>query len=400
MTPTTLFVCHDANRAGAQIVLLQLLQQLKKHDMPIHLLLCGDGPLEKDFQQVVSITKLPSLRSRFFGKIIDKILQKIGLLNGLKRRDEKQQWQQFEHELLSKNIGLIFVNTIANAGIHQRLDFLNAPTVLFAHELAHSIKMYSRADELQRMLNKTRHLIVVSEAVANHYQTTYNFDKSRISTFQIIDIEQVLQKIELGLQTNIRAKHHLPANALVVTGCGNAEWRKGNDLFMVVAQQVISQNPDFPIYFFWVGMAADNELYDIQRDDAEKMGLAERIIHISPTPDVFQYLSQTDVFLLCSREDPYPLVVLEAALAQKPIVAFANAGGAAELIEDDAGFVVPYFDTNKMANSISKLLIDKSLAQQMGHCAHQKVIARHQTAPNVAKVISIIHTHTSCHHSK
>jgi glycosyltransferase involved in cell wall biosynthesis len=54
------------------------------------------------------------------------------------------------------------------------------------------------------------------------------------------------------------------------------------------------------------------------------------------------YLSVFDIFALTSREDPYPLVVLEAALLQKPMVCFEKAGGAQDLIETDAGLIVPY----------------------------------------------------------
>ena len=56
------------------------------------------------------------------------------------------------------------------------------------------------------------------------------------------------------------------------------------------------------------------------------------------------YFSIFDVFALMFREDPFPLVCLEAALLEKPNLCFARAGGASELVESDSGFVVPYLD--------------------------------------------------------
>jgi glycosyltransferase involved in cell wall biosynthesis len=64
------------------------------------------------------------------------------------------------------------------------------------------------------------------------------------------------------------------------------------------------------------------------------------------------YLSVFDIFALTSREDPYPLVVLEAALLQKPMVCFEKAGGAQDLIETDAGLIVPYLSLEAMSKAI------------------------------------------------
>jgi glycosyltransferase involved in cell wall biosynthesis len=148
---------------------------------------------------------------------------------------------------------------------------------------------------------------------------------------------------------------------------------------MMVAQQVIQHFGERPVYFVWVGMREDSELYEVQRFDAERMGLSERIIHVGLTSEVFQYLSQFDVFTLTSREDPYPLVVLETALAERPIVCFEKSGGAPELVEKDAGFVVPYLDIE-----------NPDLRRQQGKRGKEKVLERHATDASVAKVVETI----------
>ena len=205
----------------------------------------------------------------------------------------------------------------------------------------------------------------------------------------------ILGRIEEGRKVNVRQKMGLPKDAILIGSCGNAEWRKGNDIFMAVAQQVIKRHVEQPVYFVWVGMHNYNEIYQLQRLDAQKMGLADRIIHVESTPEVFQYLSQYDIFILPSREDPYPLVVLEAALAEKPIVCFAGAGGAPELVEEDAGFVVSYLDVQEMSDCISQLIDNESLKIEMGQIAKQKVLQRHPINESIEKVIEIVHSLTS-----
>lgn len=356
----------------------------------MHLLLCSDGPLEEEFREILPTTRLPRLGDIHFHPLAEKWLTFLGLNLRLKQRLLKKALIELKSSLLSENIGLIFANTIASSAAYRQLDFLSAPTVLFAHELEMSIQKYSDSNDMAYLMSRADHLIVVSKAVAAYFQKTYHYPENRISTFQIIDTPLILKKIEEGRKVDIRQKMGLPAEAILIGGCGHAEWRKGNDVFMLVAKQVIKHFVDRPVYFIWVGMREDSELYTVQRFDAERMGVADRIIHIGLTPHVFDYLSQLDVFALTSREDPYPLVVLEAALAEVPIVCFEKAGGAPELVEEDAGFVVPYLDEVEMSRKISQLIDDKELRIRMGKNAKNKVLERHPTDRSVKQVVEII----------
>ena len=190
----------------------------------------------------------------------------------------------------------------------------------------------------------------------------------------------------------------LPADALIVGGCGNAEWRKGNDLFITLARQVIGRaeanrtadTPNRPVHFVWVGVPA-GALRDDLVLDIRKAGLADQVHLISPTPDVLRYMSRFDVFLLCSREDPYPLVVFEAGLCGVPVVCFDGAGGAPELVETDGGFVVPYLDLDAMSNRVLTLLHDPDLRHKMGQRLGQKILERHPAQQSVETLVTLFH---------
>jgi glycosyltransferase involved in cell wall biosynthesis len=92
------------------------------------------------------------------------------------------------------------------------------------------------------------------------------------------------------------------------------------------------------------------------------------------------YFAAMDVFVLPSREDPFPLVCLEAAAAGRPIVCFENAGGMPEFVEDDCGFVVPYMDIEAFAERLTRLIDDSQLRTRMGEAARNKVRSRHNVA--------------------
>ena len=77
-------------------------------------------------------------------------------------------------------------------------------------------------------------------------------------------------------------------------------------------------------------------------------------------------------------------------MAEKPVVCFADAGGATELIEEDAGFIVPYFDLQIMTDKIIELIQNPSLRAQFGQRGKQKVLEKHQTEPSVQHIIDTI----------
>jgi glycosyltransferase involved in cell wall biosynthesis len=85
--------------------------------------------------------------------------------------------------------------------------------------------------------------------------------------------------------------------------------------------------------------------------------------------DVGELMAAADVFLLPSREDPFPNVVIEALAAGTPVVAFADTGGAPEALTDGAGVVVPYLDVDAMAQAAFELMVNPNSCQSMRRAA-------------------------------
>jgi glycosyltransferase involved in cell wall biosynthesis len=387
-----LFVSHDANRAGSQLLLLQLLRLLKERGVPMHLLLCNGGELEDEFEKVVSITRLYPENTAFNKPFTGKILKKVKLYQFYEQRTVQKEQERVVAELEAQEIGLIFVNSIANAGVYyETLKFLHhLPMVLFAHELGMSVKIYTHSVHLDYLLEKANHLIAVSKAVADHYVQDYGFPSKQVSTFTLIDHDHIDEKIKAAHPDLAGQIYNIPKDAVVIGGCGNAEWRKGNDLFNWIARRVIQKTTPLPVYFLWVGAGPQHDIYGLIENDIRLMGLKDKIILIPPTPQALDYISRFDVLMLSSREDPYPLVVLEAALAEIPVVCFEGAGGAPELIESDAGFVVPYLDISAASDALIQLILDPGMRESMGAKGRQKVLARHNTDKSVSQIEAII----------
>jgi len=105
------------------------------------------------------------------------------------------------------------------------------------------------------------------------------------------------------------------ADELVVGCCGTVEHRKAADLWVEVAREVRKAIPDQRVRFVWIGEIAQ----PIKAHDAG-------VEFLGPTPNPYPHMRRFDIATLPSRDDPFPLVVLEAMLLGTPVVAWASAG--------------------------------------------------------------------------
>ena len=76
------------------------------------------------------------------------------------------------------------------------------------------------------------------------------------------------------------------------------------------------------MHFVWIGGVSDGPVWGKLMHDAARAGVADCVHFLGVHKDPFQLFAALDIFLLTSRKDPFPLVMLENATAGKPIVCF------------------------------------------------------------------------------
>jgi glycosyltransferase involved in cell wall biosynthesis len=112
---------------------------------------------------------------------------------------------------------------------------------------------------------------------------------------------------------------------------------------------------------------------------AMELGVDDRIDWVGEVSEPHPLIAATDVFTLSSREDPFPLVVLEAMALARPIVAF-DVGGVREQL-DDTGVVVPAGDVAAMAGAVIALLDDEAERRRLGAEAARRVRSLYDIGP-------------------
>lgn len=371
-----LFVSHDANRAGAQLFLLNLMQYLHKKGNRISLLLLGGGALEKELAEVAEVYHYAPKKKRKLGKLFGKPTTKGSTFSDLKK-------QKFS---------LAYINTIACAWVAEELkNELQIPIVSHIHELEFSIQLYSTADARKSLFALSDKLIACSNAVGENLTENHNVSFDKVMTVHsFVDNQSINERLSSLNKIEIRTKIGVSEDAFVVSGCGNAEWRKGIDIFIQVANAVQQREPESNIRFVWIGVKHEGDLFEKTVYDLKKMGLYHNVLLLEPTPQAVEIIGSSDVFLLPSREDPFPLVMLEAALAGNPILGFDKTGGCSEFVEANAGAVIPYLVVTKMAEKLLHWQQNQQEAQQLGQNARMKVLETYNFENSVRKIEDIL----------
>lgn len=345
--PEILFISHEASRTGAPIFLLNLIRYLKRRlDIDCVILLCSGGELEAEFRSL-GTTLVSNNRNE-----LDPLV-----LQTLKKR----------------NIRLVYSNTISNGLIQKHLKDLGCPILCHVHELAFSIERFFGEENLKRVLETTTLFLSGSKAVARYLKDQQRLPEDKVAlAYPFIHVEQN-QKAVANCR---RGALDLPEGAVVIGACGMIGWRNGADLFVQLVRLVLERTSR-PAVFVWVGGPLTHGEYRILQYDATVMGVSGHLIFTGSVASHLSYFAQFDIFVLPSREDPFPWVVLDAASLGIPVVCFEGASGAPELVEDDAGRVVSYMNLDQMAAAVVELAENDVLRQRLGDCARAKVLARH-----------------------
>lgn len=130
---------------------------------------------------------------------------------------------------------------------------------------------------------------------------------------------------------------------------GRLEHVKGPDIFIDVAARC-----QMDAGFVLVG---GGSLTDELSTRVVATGSTERVAFLGEVPDATPYIKQFDVLALSSRHEGLPLVLLEAAASEVPIVAF-DVGGVREVLEDSgpAARLIPAADCDGFRGAIEDCL--------------------------------------------
>lgn len=148
---------------------------------------------------------------------------------------------------------------------------------------------------------------------------------------------------------------------MILTVCG-LQFLKGID---TVLRALALIGDDHLFQFVICGRGEERESLEAL---SQSLGLRDRV-HFRGwvgREEINKYFAACDIFVLGSRNDAAPNVILEAMASGRPIVS-TSADGIPEYVRDGVtGFLVPVDDPEAMSVRIESLLVDSDLRNRMG----------------------------------
>lgn len=350
-----LFVSHESSRTGAPICLLHFLRWLKNHTtQPFEILLAREGPLKQSFQELAPVHSRASFLS---------------------------------DPSLIRQFGLVHSNTIFNGRILSEILSEPVPVVTHVHELDSAYEFIGPRN-LAAVFRHTSHFVACSQIVASRLREIFNLPGDQISVhYEMVDPLALNVDNAKAQALALRGQLGIPDDPFIITACGACNSRKAPDLFLQFAYRLKHLlGPNQRVIFLWVGQLASGDFMQTLERDILKAGMRGEVHFIGEVPSAHPFISMGDLFCLPSREDPFPLVMLEAALLGKPILCFDQSGGAAEFNERSGGTPSPYFDVGHMGQLAFDLLQDSQRRAAAGRAA-AAAVESHFTVESVAPVL-------------
>jgi glycosyltransferase involved in cell wall biosynthesis len=360
-----LFISYNAQRSGAAILLLNLAKAVKEvAGYDLDFLFRHGGELIYDFKALGNVKCInassPGIKEKILNRIVDRTEAAV-------------------KSMLSKHYDNIIVNTVLNADILPVIShYYKGRIISYIHELKVAIEALTSGQSLSSLIKHTNLFIVPSTSIKKLFIDTYKVDKKKVHVLP--------SYIPLTIDKSSTAGIH---KQFTVGACGAVEMRKGTDLFVQLVNTFNKKYPGISIEFLWLGGNSHSLEFKLLSEDIQKLHLHN--IKLMPAQkNVEAFYNSLDVFVLTSREDPYPLVVLEAADAAVPCICFDKAGDATEFVNGN-GKVVNYLDLEEMAASIYEYYLHPGLRSTDGNQAKAKLAVLHQNKKEIVQqFLSII----------
>ena len=129
-----------------------------------------------------------------------------------------------------------------------------------------------------------------------------------------------------------------------------------------------------------LSVAGIGEESDNLKAQAERLGLADKVIFLGGVRDLSAYFREVDILLntpvlIGDHGAGVGNNILEAGLYETPVVTYDVAGVSEMVIDGQTGYCVPFEDKERFADAVTDLVRNPGLRRQMGKALHDHVTA-------------------------
>jgi glycosyltransferase involved in cell wall biosynthesis len=155
----------------------------------------------------------------------------------------------------------------------------------------------------------------------------------------------------------------------VLLSIGRIDFSKGFDLLLEVFEKFAETNKDWQLR-----IVGDGPMKKKIARTIFKKNIGQRIEVKAPTKNILEEYRDASVYVMTSRSEGLPMVLLEAKACGLPLVSFNIKTGPPEIIRHEKdGFLIERFDIRQMANKLTELCQDISKRKMFGAEARKDI---------------------------
>ena len=230
----------------------------------------------------------------------------------------------------------------------------------------------------RNLFKKVAHVTSVGEEAINDFITTFDYPRDQTTVIRRGIPLKNINKI--NARNTLREELQLGDEDKIAMHIGNFSLEK-NHLFLIeIFSELQVKHPQIKLVCVGTGVLFE----EIKAKVVEKQ-LENTIYFLGFRKDIPELLAGADFFVLASKVEGVPGVILEAATQRLPSIS-TNVGGVKEVLKNmQTGFIIQDFDKQEIIKKIIQLADDDDLRAQLGDNAYDFVVQHFNTVNNAQK---------------
>jgi FkbM family methyltransferase len=356
------FFSHSSQLGGAERSLLELATELiRDRGVVCSVILPNDGPLKSKLEKVGASTLIVD-----YAWWCESSLPPDEEIENRLTNSFESLLGQTEQRLHKINPDIIVTNTIVIPWGALAASFLGKPHVWFVREfgrLDHEFKFFLPFQRILKTIGNSSNLILTN---SNAVKEALFGDTSKNKTNIITIYPYVEIPSDAFCHGGIDCFTRTSATKLIM--CGIISESKGQADAISAVRELIQRKKDVELTIVGGGTSAYlKQLTETIKDE----NLEAHVKFAGFMENPYPALSQADIVLVCSRNEAFGRITLEAMLLKKPVIG-TNSGGTPELIREGFnGLLYEPGNDVQLADKIEYLMEHRKKAKELGENAYK-----------------------------
>ena len=347
-----LFRHRSMEMGGVEKVMLSLLKNLDKEKFDMTLLLSlNQGELRNEFPHHVRKIYLVDGKEDLS---TNPVLQKIQLLQRKWKLEKfRKNPEKIDREILKNEFDVEIAMTYNDFEPVLNSSNKNSKKIGWFHSEIDLPKLQPLVPQILEQFPQFDHMVYCSEKIMQIMHRSYPNLKYPPESVIInaVPVDEIRKKSEEKIPDF--------KNRPVFVSVGRLHTRKGYHKLMDAHHKLLKEGFEHSVVIIGDGEELPNLL--IQQ---KKLGVEETFILAGNKMNPYPYIKNADFFIMPSESEAWPLVISEALILQKPIIA-TRVGDVELMIEDDkTGHLIRY-DTSEIYEAMKKFLTDETFVQNI-----------------------------------